>query len=74
MTDLLVKWGGMGDFKKWVDPSNGGMILKWGVNTPVRAMERLLSSNPQVTSSNPRVTSSDSRVMSLNPRVTSSNS
>ena len=27
------EWGvgarGMGDFKKWAEPSNGGMILKW---------------------------------------------
>ena len=30
MTDLTVRWGGWGDFKKWGgDPSNGGMILKW---------------------------------------------
>ena len=21
---------GMGDFKKWGDPSNGGVVLKWG--------------------------------------------
>ena len=30
----------MGDFKKWVgDPSNGGMILKWGVDTLLRTMK-----------------------------------
>ena len=36
------KVGGMEDFKKWVDPSNGGMILKWWIDTTLRAMERLL--------------------------------
>ena len=41
MTDLPVKWG-MGDFKKWGgDPSNGGMILKWGgVDTTLRTMRQ----------------------------------
>ena len=34
MTNLSVRLGGgggrgMGDFKKWAEPSNGGMILKW---------------------------------------------
>ena len=26
----------MGDFKKWEDLSNGGMILKWRVDTTLR--------------------------------------
>ena len=30
----------MGDFKKWGDPSNEGVILKWGVGTPLRTMRR----------------------------------
>ena len=31
--------GGMGDFKKWGDLSNGGMILKWGgVDTSLQTM------------------------------------
>ena len=31
MTDLPKRGGGgMGDFEKQGDPSNGGMILKWG--------------------------------------------
>ena len=29
----------MGDFKKVGDPSNGGMILKWGVDTLLRTMK-----------------------------------
>ena len=32
----------MADFKKWGDPSNGEMILKWGGrmrDTPLRTME-----------------------------------
>ena len=29
----------MGDFKKLGDPSNGGMILKWGVDTLLRTMK-----------------------------------
>ena len=36
------KVGGMGDFKKWVGgggyPSNGGIILEWGVDTPLQTM------------------------------------
>ena len=32
----------MGDFKKWRDPSNGEMILKWGINTPLRTMKLFL--------------------------------
>ena len=26
----------MGNFEKWGDHSNGGMILKWGVDTPLQ--------------------------------------
>ena len=29
MTDLPVRWG-MGDFKKWGDPSNGGDGFEMG--------------------------------------------
>ena len=29
----------MGDFKKWGDPSNGGMILKWEADTLLRTMK-----------------------------------
>ena len=28
----------MGDFKKWENSSNGGMILKWGVEKPLSIM------------------------------------
>ena len=29
----------MGDFKKWGDLNNGGMILKWGgIDTPLQIM------------------------------------
>ena len=32
-----VGGGGMGDFKKWGDPNNGGrMTLEWGVDNPLR--------------------------------------
>ena len=31
MTDLLVRWGRMRDFKKWEDPSNGGDDFEMGV-------------------------------------------
>ena len=43
MTDLPKRgrWE-MGDFEKQGDPSNGGMILKWGgVDTLLRTMEIL---------------------------------
>ena len=30
LVDLLVRWG-TGDFKKWGEPSNWGMILKFGL-------------------------------------------
>ena len=31
--------GGWGNFKKWGDPSNGRMILKWGaIDTPLRSL------------------------------------
>ena len=30
----------MGDFKKWEDPSNGGVILKWGVGTALWTMRQ----------------------------------
>ena len=29
----------MGDFKKWGDPSNGGLILKWEADTLLRTMK-----------------------------------
>ena len=30
----------MGDFKKWGDPSNGGVVLKWGGgDTPLWTMQ-----------------------------------
>ena len=40
---MLVRWGeggggGMGDFKKWVVVEMGGMILKWGIDTPLQTM------------------------------------
>ena len=39
MTDLQVRWADGGFLKmRGGDPSNGGMILKWGVNTPLRTM------------------------------------
>ena len=30
----------MGGFKKWGDPSNGAMILKWGIDTPLWTMRK----------------------------------
>ena len=30
MTNLPVRWGDWGMLKNEGDPSNGGMILKWG--------------------------------------------
>ena len=32
---FVNKVWGMGNFKKWLDPSNGGMVLKWGVLIPL---------------------------------------
>ena len=29
----------MGDFKKWGDPSNGGLILKWEADTLLRTVK-----------------------------------
>ena len=43
MFDLSVRWG-MWDFKNWEgDPGNGGMILKWGVETSLRTMLQINS-------------------------------
>ena len=41
MTDTV----GDGDFQKWGDPSNGGMILKWGVDTTLRTMKTFVKKN-----------------------------
>ena len=43
MTDFPVRWGGgIRDFKKWMDPSNGGrMTLEWGIDTPLRTTNSL---------------------------------
>ena len=40
MTDLPVRWvgGGWGILRNGGDPSNEGMILKWGFDTPLRTM------------------------------------
>ena len=39
MTDLPVRWDWrIGDFKKWGILVMGRMILKWGVDTPLRTM------------------------------------
>ena len=36
MTNLPVRWGGgIGDFKKW---GGGGVILVWGVDTPLQTI------------------------------------
>ena len=45
MFDLSVRLG-MGDFKNWGgggDPGNGGMILKWEVETSLRTMLQINS-------------------------------
>ena len=43
MTDLPVKVGGGGGgggiLRNGGDPCNGGMILKWGFDTPLRTMQ-----------------------------------
>ena len=41
MTDKV----GDGDFQKWGDPSNGGMILKWGIDTTLRTMKTFVKKN-----------------------------
>ena len=33
MTNFQVRWGGWGMLKNEGNPSNGGMILKWGIDT-----------------------------------------
>ena len=40
MTNLPLRWGGgMGEFEKWGwDLGNGGTILKWGADTPLRTI------------------------------------
>ena len=39
MTDLPMRWRGDGGFEEMgEDPGNGGMILKKGVDTPLRTI------------------------------------
>ena len=39
----------MRDFKKWEDPTIGGMILKWGVDTPLQTivLKKFLKQHPK---------------------------
>ena len=40
MTDLPLRWGGLGILRNGGNPSNGGMILKCRGHTPLRTMSR----------------------------------